>query len=145
MSSYSINDHDSADHDRLDEVFHQFQLVKPHSRTRALKYFEEFRSGLERHIVWEEEIVFPAFEQKTGNSGGPTEVMRWEHRQIRGYLSAIAEKLACGDDDTADDELGLVAVLCPHNHKEEGILYPMIDRVTGPDERKRLFSEMNNY
>jgi regulator of cell morphogenesis and NO signaling len=46
----------------------------------AIKNFEEFKAGLEQHIVWEEEILFPSFEQKFGLPGGPTEVMRWEHR-----------------------------------------------------------------
>jgi hypothetical protein len=42
-------------------------------------------------------------------------------------------------DDTGDDEAGLLAVLGPHNHKEENILYPMIDQVTDGAERTRRF------
>ena len=69
--------------------------------------------------------------------------MRWEHREIRKYLDDIAEKLARNDYETEFEEMGLQGVLCPHNHKEEGILYPMMDQMFSELERARMFSEMN--
>ena len=69
--------------------------------------------------------------------------MRWEHREIRKYLDDIAEKLARNDYETEFEEMGLQGVLCPHNHKEESILYPMIDQVTGAEERADIFARMN--
>lgn len=138
----SINERYTEDHDRLDELFHQFQALKSSNRAKAVNSFQEFKSGLERHIVWEEEIVFPAFEKRFGHLGGPTQVMRWEHREIRKYLNALAEKLARSDDDTEEAEMGLQGVLCPHNQKEENVLYPMIDQVTEPEERKEIFARM---
>ena len=51
---------------------------------RGKECFEKFKFGLHRHIAWEEEILFPLFEEKTGmTDGGPTFVMREEHRQIK--------------------------------------------------------------
>jgi iron-sulfur cluster repair protein YtfE (RIC family) len=142
MNSVSINQHYTEDHDRLDELFHQFQSLKSSDFAKAIHCFQEFKSGLERHIVWEEEIVFPAFEKRFGQYGGPTEVMRWEHREIRKYLDALLEKLARGDKETEVEEMGLQGVLCPHNQKEENILYPMIDHVTEVEERKGIFAQM---
>lgn len=143
MNSIGIKEHYTEDHDRLDELFHQFQTLKFSNRVQAAGHFREFKASLERHIVWEEEILFPAFEQKTGNIGGPTEMMRWEHREIRKYLEAIAVKLAQNDYDTEVEEIGLQAVLCPHNHKEENILYPMIDQVSSAEERAAIFARMS--
>lgn len=143
MNTVSINEHYTHDHDRLDELFHQFQTLKTSNRVQATNNFREFKAGLEQHIVWEEEILFPSLEMKLGLPGGPTEVMRWEHREIRKYLDAIADKLGCDDFDTSGEESGLLAVLCPHNRKEEGILYPMIDQVTGAEERAGIFARMN--
>lgn len=142
MNNQTISEHYGRDHDRLDELFQRFQTLKTSDRAGAAQSFQEFHAGLERHIVWEEEILFPAFETKTGMTGGPTRVMRWEHQQIRGFLKAIADKLAAGADDTGDDEAGLLAVLKPHNDKEESILYPMIDQATDGGERTRIFAEM---
>lgn len=110
--------------------------------TRPAGRDREFKAGLEQHIVWGEEILFPSFESKFGLPGGPTEVMRWEHREIRKFLDAIAEKLARDDGDTEAEETGLQAVLCQHNHKEENILYPMIDQVIGEEERAEIFARM---
>ncbi len=139
MNTTSINEHFTEDHERLDERFHQFQTLKTSNRVKAVNDFMEFKSGLEKHIVWEEEILFPSFEKKFGHLGGPTEVMRWEHWEIRKYLNAIAAKLAQDDNDTDVEEMGLQSVLCPHNHKEESILYPMIDQVIGTEERAGIF------
>jgi regulator of cell morphogenesis and NO signaling len=143
MNTASINDHYTHDHDRLDELFHQFQTLKSTDRPNALRHYQEFKAGLEQHIVWEKELLFPSFESKTRMITGPTEVMRWEHRQIRDFLSAIAGRLARDDFDTSDEESGLLAVLGPHNYKEENILYPMIDQVTGAEERADIFARMN--
>ena len=143
MNINSINEHYTHDHNRLDELFHQFQTLKTSDRQNAIKNFEEFKAGLEQHIVWEEEILFPYFEKKFGLPGGPTEVMRWEHRKIRKFLDAIAKKLTYKDYDTESEEIELESVLCQHNHKEENILYPMIDQVTGDEERNEIFAAMS--
>lgn len=138
----TINEHYTEDHERLDELFHQFRKLKFSDQARAKNNFTQFKSGLEQHMVWEEEILFPSFETRFGHVGGPTEVMRWEHQEIRKYLDAISKKLAQGDWQTEAEELGLTSVLCPHNHKEESILYPMIDQVTQAEERKEIFARM---
>ncbi len=143
MTPTSIHQHYAADHQHLDELFHQFQNTKTTDREGALKVFQQFKAGLERHIVWEEEILFPSFDRRFGHlQGGPTAVMRWEHQRIRQSLDAIALKLSRNDLQTDEDEMELDAVLCPHNQKEEGILYPMIDQVVGQEERAEIFAAM---
>lgn len=107
--------------------------------------FQEFKAGLERDIVWEEAILFPSFENKTGMTEGPTKIMRSKHQQIRGILEAIAGKLIAGTDATGDDETGLLALLGSHNQKEESTPYPMIDQVTDGEERTKIFAEMARH
>ena len=142
MSSTSITEHYSRDHDRLDRLFSQFQTFKPSDPARAIQCFQEFKTGLEQHIAWEEEILFPSFENKTGESCGPTQVMRWEHQEIRKYLDGIAEKQAQDCYDTQAEEFGLQIVLGQHNQKEENILYPMIDQFTDANERAGILTRM---
>ena len=143
MNNPSISETYTEDHDRLDDLFYQFQKLKSTDRKEAEKHFSAFKAGLERHIAWEEEILFPSFEKRFGHLGGPTSVMRREHREIETFLKAIAEKLADTDFGTDMEEMGLQTVLCPHNHKEENILYPTIDQVTGAKERADIFARMN--
>ncbi len=143
MTPTSIHQHYAEDHQQLDALFHQFQSSKATDPSGANKAFQDFKAGLERHILWEEQILFPSFDRRFGHlQGGPTGVMRWEHQQIRQFLEAIALKLSRQDFGTEEQEMALEAVLCPHNEKEEGILYPMIDQMVGADERREIFAAM---
>jgi iron-sulfur cluster repair protein YtfE (RIC family) len=131
------------DHDRLDRLFKTFQECKRSNCSLALRSFMEFRSGLQRHIVWEEDVLFPLWEEKTGiKDGGPTTVMRAEHRQIVERLEAIHRKVHVHDPDSDQDEKALLALLGSHNMKEERILYPSIDQVTTQEERDTVFQGM---
>jgi regulator of cell morphogenesis and NO signaling len=134
-----------ADHDRLDEAFKSFQTLKRSDYARAKEFFREFKFGLQRHIIWEEEILFPLFEEKTGMfQGGPTEVMRIEHRQIGEHLEAIHKKVKAADPNSDEEEKMLLAVLSVHNGKEENILYPAIDRAATDADRIAVFEKMES-
>lgn len=136
---FSVADFMSHDHDRLDALFEEFRRTKTQDPAQARRLWDEFRSGLERHIAWEEDVLFPAFEARTGmHETGPTVVMRMEHRQIRALLDEIAQALEAGRTDTDALEQDLLQVLGVHNSKEEGILYPWIDRELSDDERQAL-------
>jgi iron-sulfur cluster repair protein YtfE (RIC family) len=97
---------------------------------------------LRRHIIWEEELLFPLFERKTGMTSGPTQVMRMEHRQIGRDLDAIHHKVHTQDADTDTEEHSLLEVLSRHNLKEEKILYPAIDQAMNESDRASLFDAM---
>jgi len=131
------------DHDRLDQLFKTFQECKRSSCSLALQSFKEFKFGLQRHIVWEEDLLFPLWEEKTGmKDGGPTMVMRAEHRQIGELFEAIHQKVQAHNPDSDEDEQAMLALLGSHNLKEERILYPSIDQVTTQDERDTIFQNM---
>jgi iron-sulfur cluster repair protein YtfE (RIC family) len=93
-----------------------------------------FFAEMARHLGIEEQLLFPVFENKTGMTSGPTEVMRMEHDQMRGLLEQM--RLAVQAKDT-ERYLGLSetlqVLLQQHNIKEEGVLYPMIDRALRDD------------
>lgn len=131
------------DHDRLEDLFKNFQGAKTRDAGKARELFSEFKRGLQRHIVWEEEFLFPRFEERTGaGNGGPTAVMRLEHRRIKELLDAIHDRVAIGKTDTDEDERELKDVLMIHNTKEESVLYPGIDRVLSQDEAAEMIAAM---
>ncbi len=139
----SVKDFMEADHDRLDGIFTDFQQTKEKDMQTAKELFEKFKAGLERHIYWEEEILFPVFEEKTGQKNqGPTFVMRQEHTQIRGYLNQIKNKLENGNIETEYEEKGMLNVLKIHNEKEEKILYPWIDQTFTEQDIKNFFDQV---
>ncbi len=139
----SVSTHYAADHDRLDAHFNLYRSLKRVNVPEAKVNFREFKFGLQRHIIWEEEILFPLFEQKTGiTTGGPTEVMRREHQLILHHLEAIHARVRVQDPETDEDEELLLNILTAHNLKEEKILYPAIDRAIGGSERAAVFTAM---
>ena len=129
-TSRTVTEIFGRDHRRLDGLLADARRsLGAGELARAAAIFLRFREGLERHIVAEEEVLFPVFEELTGLVGGPTAVMRAEHAEIRRYLAAVAERLESPDDaDRTTPLAALTALLYAHNGKEERILYPMTDR-----------------
>ncbi len=143
MQTQSITGHYGQDHQRLDELFHRFRELRETDFRAASRLFAEFKAGLNRHIIWEEEILFPLFDTKIGHlPGSPTEVMRWEHQHLRRYLARIEQSLDQANSEADLEQIAFLSLLCSHNQKEEGILYPMIDKMLGDLERREIFAEM---
>jgi regulator of cell morphogenesis and NO signaling len=142
MTNTTITNFYETDHDQLDGLFREFQRMKRTDFAHAEKSFSLFKSGLERHIRWEEEILFPLFEKKTGIISGPTQVMRIEHERIKRHLGAIHWSVQMHDMETDGEERSLLEVLSAHNEKEERILYPAIDHTLEEEEEAAVFSKM---
>jgi iron-sulfur cluster repair protein YtfE (RIC family) len=139
----SIREAFAADHDRLDGLFAEFQRLKRVDYPKAKENFKQFKNGLQRHIIWEEQILFPAFESRTGmRDTGPTAVMRAEHRQIGARLEALHDKVRRADPDSDREEEALVEILSQHNLKEEMVLYPTMDRMMSEREVTAAFQAM---
>jgi iron-sulfur cluster repair protein YtfE (RIC family) len=117
-------------HKHCDEIFAVAEAAAHDGDWPACdEAFAGFRDELEAHFSTEEQVVFPAFEEATGMTQGPTQVMRIEHAQMRELLgqldAAVQEKnkpLFAGVAET------LLILMQQHNMKEENILYPMCDR-----------------
>jgi iron-sulfur cluster repair protein YtfE (RIC family) len=120
-----------GDHRSIDQSWASIEKAGGGAETGPL--FEAFDKALRRHFAMEEEVMFPAFEQVSGmTGGGPTFVMRSEHEQMRGVLDQMEASLAKGEIDELLD-LGdtLLMLIQQHNSKEEGILYPAADGMLG--------------
>ena len=143
MSEGKISVTFEQDHDRLDALFTTFQEQKRQDVAKAKEAFAAFKFGLQRHIVWEEDVLFPKWEENSGMAeGGPTQVMRSEHRMIGDCLEAIHQKVQAQDPESDRDEQLLLDILKSHNMKEERILYPSIDQVISDQERAELYQAM---
>lgn len=134
----------SKDHDRLDQLYQNFKRVRENDRDESIGFFHDFKTGLQRHIIWEEDILFPLFEDKSGvKEGGPTDVMRQEHRQIKEILEKIHSNLMASVYNKKLDT-DLYDVLGTHNSKEEEILYPWIDEMINNTEIDEIFEKMKH-
>jgi len=128
------------DHDRLDALDRQaFERLAAGDAAGALAVWGEFTVGLRRHIRFEEELLFPTFEERLGvpPAAGPTAVMRAEHREIEALIQKIGQALA-GAGGALPLRAELHRVLGEHNVKEERVLYPATDQALRPEERDAL-------
>jgi len=93
--------------------------------------WQKFDASMRRHFAMEEEVLFPAFDARSGMAGGgPVAVMKMEHQQMRGLLDQIGAAMEAGDAGEAMD-VGdtLLMLIQQHNVKEEGMLYPMAENI----------------
>jgi len=96
---------------------------------QAQATFDAFVAAMNLHFEAEETRLFPAFENKTGMTSGPTKVMRHEHQQMRALMSAAVDALKAGEIDEYQGQVEtLLIMMQQHNMKEENILYPMCDQ-----------------
>jgi regulator of cell morphogenesis and NO signaling len=143
MNDLTVQASFAHDHDRLDQLLETYRRQKRVDFVKAKQAFKEFKFGLQRHIIWEETVLFPLFEEKTGmRDQGPTVVMRAEHREIGRCLEALHDKVRRQDVDSDPEEQSLIQALVAHNQKEENVLYPAIDRLSSAEEKAAAFKRM---
>ena len=143
MPTPTVSQYFTKHHDELDDSFKSFQTQKYQNYGKAKDAFKRFKAGLEQHILWEEQLLFPLWEEKTGmTDNGPTFVMRGEHRHIGQRLEALLQKVQNENPDTAAEEEALTVLLRAHNMKEERVLYPSLDKLANDEERDELYEKM---
>jgi hemerythrin-like domain-containing protein len=117
-------------HKCCDELFAAAEeVVAGRNWTDAQRMLPAFFAAMETHFRTEEEALFPAFEEATGITMGPTRMMRFEHAQMRDLFAQMGAALATRDArEFAGVAETLLVLMQQHNMKEENILYPMCDR-----------------
>jgi regulator of cell morphogenesis and NO signaling len=145
----------ARDHDEIDVLFDHLHSDVAEAASRLpggpglFGSFDEFDARLERHIRWEEEVLFPAVEEKAPDLAlGPGRVMREEHERIRKHKSAARLALAGGERDRAALDAArrsleqMRDILIDHNLKEEAVYYPMSDEMFSPAEAASLLARI---
>ncbi|HYB90615.1 MAG TPA: hemerythrin domain-containing protein [Candidatus Binataceae bacterium] len=152
-----------ADHHRLNEYWDEFLRAaaacevdydalftrREGQRFSATDRLSQFIFGLRRHIRMEEDCLFPLFEGRSHipAGSGPTAVMRAEHQEIQAILGTMETLLRAGDCATVVQTIeGLPvhpsALMQSHDAKEEGVLYPMADRLFSQADKDTLCMRM---
>lgn len=132
----SIPEFMTTKHRECDELFIAAEnAIANNNWALAKQEFAQFSQELALHLHAEENILFPEFEQATGMTQGPTQVMRGEHQQMRALVSELLQALNVEDKDAyIGASETLMVLMQQHNMKEEMMLYPMTQqRVPAPD------------
>lgn len=133
------------EHDRLDGLLVEAtRQVEAGQLQHAKSLFRPFDEGLRRHIRLEEEVLFPAFEARTGvGPGGSLLPMRTEHRSIEAQLTRMRTALEVGDAAEYGEGLNhLHSMLGPHHLREEHVLCPTMDDLLSPTERLSVVDQL---
>jgi hemerythrin-like domain-containing protein len=124
------DDHRACDHFYTDAE----NALSAKNTEEAKELFNTFYQATNHHFDMEERELFITFEKRTGMMEGPTQMMSYEHQQLRSLLESM--RLALSENRT-DDFFGIgesmMIMLQQHNMKEEQMLYPMIDQALGDD------------
>lgn len=130
ISSFLTQDHRSCDEDfaTLENA------VASENWAEVEKVFTSFTSDLFHHFDMEEKVMFPTFEEKTGMTGGPTQMMRMEHQQMMQIVTQMKDDVnAKNKDHFFGLSETLMMIMQQHNMKEEQMLYKMADSHLGAD------------
>ncbi len=123
----------TADHRQCDVRWTEVEAaVDDDDAPRIVALWTAFDGAIRRHLDMEEQVLFPAFEAATGMTQGPTQMMRYEHQQLRGLLDQMGNAVTAEDWGVLldyGDTLNMVVQ--QHNVKEEGMLYPMMEMHLG--------------
>jgi len=137
----------AQDHRECDSGWAELEGLLDGGETAAIKQsWQEFDGRMRRHFAMEEDILFPAFDSRSGmGGGGPTAMMRMEHQQMRGLLDQIGASIDSDDTEDALD-LGdtLLMLIQQHNVKEEGMVYPMAENMLA-GEWAALAEQLEKY
>lgn len=141
----NIPEYLTNEHSKCDELFATTeQQVARGKWGEAAITFGEFLAMSERHFSIEEQVLFRYIERTMGNAGGPTQVMRMEHSQMRGLLMNMKEMVERQDSDGFLGESETLLVLMQqHNMKEEQIVYPMAEKLFA-DGQEQVIAEMES-
>lgn len=126
----AIGEFMTEDHDRID-------VLLDASRDGGDRALDAFAAALSRHIVWEEESLFPALTAKAGAEAVPAaDTMRLQHEDFRARI----EEIRRAGDPALRRRLHetLAEALSEHNYAEEAYIYPWIDSSLDPAESARL-------
>ncbi len=133
----TIKEYLTTDHRKCDELFAVMEHKASESLSDAKEMVQNFVNETERHFQLEERVVFAEFEQKTGMTEGPTQMMRHEHTQMRALMKDLLDAI---DENNNDKFFGtsetLMILMQQHNMKEEQMLYPMVQQHLSEESEK---------
>ncbi|OGA15962.1 MAG: hypothetical protein A3I63_10455 [Betaproteobacteria bacterium RIFCSPLOWO2_02_FULL_66_14] len=97
------------------------------------------REELLGHFRFEEERLFPVYEESTGQRDA-TQELRVQHDDIRAILWALSSASAAHDPESCRSEFETLSELFrQHTETEEGMMYPAFERTLG--DRSTGFAE----
>jgi hemerythrin-like domain-containing protein len=140
-----IRDYISDDNDRIDGIFRVFRDFSGGNAKTSRDLLHALMAGIERHIQWEERILFPLFEMRLGmEDRGPTAGMREDHRRMKELLGSLHRLVLNNQSGAGDFDRELAELLAGHQRRGEESFYPMLDHSLSDDEKLEAYTKMKS-
>jgi uncharacterized protein (DUF2249 family) len=144
--AWFVHDTLAWEHARLDEEQRAtLAAIAAGDMAEARRHFLLFERRLNRHIHFEEELLFPAFESRSTGPHAATRAMRSEHREIRMMLERAARSLYGPPDGAEHACRALHQALERHDFTEEATFYDILDRLLEPAESAALVARIHAF
>ncbi len=142
-----------AFHTVLDELFAEHQYALLHFKfEEALEILKRYEADLFAHMLDEEEILMPVYEERAEiERGGGVKLFLDEHEKMRQHILLFKQTTAelMSDPNPEPtlikllDRESFYKRLCSHHDlRESGILYPALDGVTDEAERAEMAARL---
>jgi hemerythrin-like domain-containing protein len=141
-------------HEKLNDLFlsHQEALLELDIE-KAERRLMAFKQELLAHMEMEEQILLPIYQRAGRVTGGPSEFFTGEHARMREFIERFEQMLAqlsiCAENikreiiKLFDEEARFKQLVEHHDAREETILYPTLDKITGEQERIALLKKLS--
>ncbi len=144
-------------HEWLDELFlaHQTALLSL-DLAEAERCLDAYDANLRLHIKDEEDLLIPIYSERASDiPGGAVEFFTGEHKKILAFLGEFHQMLDRLRNQKKVqlkhaiiqllDREGMYKGLLQHHHaREHNALYPWLDWLTSPEERKKLLEQCSS-
>lgn len=138
-------------HEHLTELFllHQEALLALDAEL-GLARLRQFEVQLLAHMRAEEGLLLPVYARAGRIQGGPVEFYTGEHKKMLEFLRQFTVKLEQLKTTPANLKREIIwlfdlqaqfkQLMQHHDMREQNILYPTLDKVTGEEERRDLLN-----
>ncbi len=134
------------DHSLYEDILFRCQdSVEAGEWDDARQAFKELISHLKSHMAMEEEVLYPAYENKIPSGTGPTASLREEHDQLVRLVSDMNHVFRSRDSAHVLECLGhLEAQMIKHHEKEEDIFLPMASIILDAS-KEEIIKQLNSF
>lgn len=122
-----------SDHERVNELIENYYQADAFSEKRC--FFEELRQELEAHILIEESVLYPLFQEKDGYQ----ELLEDAYEEQQKIQDVLRELDTLSNEDEFDEMMDeLVACVEHHVSEEEREFLPRLERELSATELENL-------
>jgi regulator of cell morphogenesis and NO signaling len=147
MESLSITEFMIKQHEKIESMLLRFESLQEKDPKEAHSFFMMLMNRLQTHLTFEEEILFPLFEEKVPLSiFGPTHNLRTDHREMKTLLHYLAQDGRKGEKKSSLERFSmkkrLMTVYKNHRDNEDQILFPWLDIILEEKDKRDLISKL---